>query len=85
MTLFNMATGIQIKFHQDIITHLLMTIINVTSKRSAVLHYLKKKVKQYIQYDCDMIQSLMPDCSRFLVFHFSTSQALVHERLVSNV
>ena len=27
--LFNMATGIQIKFHQDIMTHILMTIMNV--------------------------------------------------------
>ena len=54
--LFNMATGIQIKFHQDIImTHILMTM-NVTLKRSVVLRYLKtdKKVTQYIQYDYDI-------------------------------
>ena len=45
--LFNMATVIQIKFHQDIMTHILMTIRNPTSKRSAVLCYLcyLKKVR----------------------------------------
>ena len=64
-----------------------MTIINLTSKRSAVLFYLKtdKKVRQYTQNGYDMTQSLTPDCSRFLVFHFNTSHALLHVRLVSNV
>ena len=42
-----MATEIQIKFHQDTTTHILMTIMNTISKRSVVLPYLKpdKKVK----------------------------------------
>ena len=73
------ATVIQIKFHQYTMTHILMTIMNTISKRSVVLPYLKpdNMVKQYIQYDYDMIQSLTPDCSRFLVFHFNTSQALL--------
>ena len=36
-----MAIGIQIKFHQDTTTHILITIMNVISKRSVVLPYLK--------------------------------------------
>ena len=35
-TLFNMATGIQIKFHQDTMTHILKKILNVILKRSVV-------------------------------------------------
>ena len=64
-----------------------MTIMNLTSKSSAVLCYLKtdKKVRQYTQYGYDMIESLRPDCLRFLKFHFNTSHALLHVRLVSNV
>ena len=42
-TLFNMATGIQIKFHKDTLTHILKKILNVISKRSVVPPYLKRQ------------------------------------------
>ena len=49
-TLFNMAAGIQIKFHQDTVTHILKKILNVILKRSVVSPYLKpdKNVRHYI-------------------------------------
>ena len=44
-TLLNMATGIQIKFHQDTMTHILKKILNVILKRSVVSPYLKPDKK----------------------------------------
>ena len=40
-----MATGVQIKLHQDTMTHILMTMMNVISKRSDVAPYLKPDKK----------------------------------------
>ena len=45
-----MATGIQIKFHQDTMTHILMTIMNVISKHSNVFRYLKPDKKGQTVY-----------------------------------
>ena len=75
-TLFNMTTGIQIKFHQDTMTHILKKILKVILKRSVVSPYLKPDIKRQT-VDNNMKQSLTPDCSRFLVFDFNTSQALL--------
>ena len=41
-----MATGIQIKFHQDTMAHILKKILNVISKRSVVLPYMKPDKKR---------------------------------------
>ena len=55
-TLFNVATGIQIKFHQDTMTHILNKILNVISKRSVVLPYLKSdKKRQTVHNNMTMI------------------------------
>ena len=54
-TLFNMATGIQIKFHQDTMTHILQ-ILNVILKRSVVSPYLKPdKKRQTVDNNMTMI------------------------------
>ena len=45
-TLFNMATGIQIKFHQDTMTHILKKILNVILKSSVVSPHLKPDKKR---------------------------------------
>ena len=50
-TLFNMATGIQIKFQQDTMTHVLKKILKVISKRSVVLPYLKPDKKSQTVHD----------------------------------
>ena len=55
-TLFYMATGIQIKFHQDTMTHILKKILNVILKRSVVSPYLKPdKKRQTVDNNMTMI------------------------------
>ena len=44
-TLFNIATGSQMKFHQDTMTPILKKILNVILKRSVVSPYLKPDKK----------------------------------------
>ena len=45
-----------VKFHQDTMTHILMTIMNVISKRSVVLPYLKPdKKRQKVHKNMTMI------------------------------
>ena len=55
-TLFNMAAGIQIKFPQDTMTHILKKILNVILKRSVVSPYLKPdKKRQTVHNNMTMI------------------------------
>ena len=50
-TLFNRAAGIQIKFHQDTMTHILKKILNVILKRSVVFPCLKPDKKRQTVYN----------------------------------
>ena len=51
-----MATGIQIKFNQDTMTHILTKILNVILKRSVVSPYLKPdKKRQTVDNNMTMI------------------------------
>ena len=55
-TLFNMATGIQIKCYQDTMIHILKKILNVISKRSVVLpHPEPDKNRQTVHNNMTMI------------------------------